>query len=49
MDIHTMGMSGDFMVAIQEGSTIIRVGTNVFGQRFLPDGHYWNENLSQDN
>jgi len=29
----SMGMSGDFEVAIEEGATIIRVGTAIFGQR----------------
>lgn len=29
----SMGMSGDFPVAIEEGATIIRVGTALFGQR----------------
>lgn len=29
----SMGMSGDFHVAIEEGATIIRVGTAIFGQR----------------
>ncbi|MEM7009593.1 MAG: YggS family pyridoxal phosphate-dependent enzyme [Thermodesulfobacteriota bacterium] len=29
----SMGMSGDFEVAIQEGATIIRVGTAIFGER----------------
>jgi len=29
----SMGMSGDFEVAIEEGATIIRVGTALFGQR----------------
>ncbi len=29
----SMGMSGDFQVAIQEGATIIRVGTDIFGSR----------------
>ncbi|UQZ91165.1 YggS family pyridoxal phosphate-dependent enzyme [Deltaproteobacteria bacterium Smac51] len=29
----SMGMSGDFEVAIEEGSTIIRVGTALFGDR----------------
>jgi len=43
MDILSMGMSGDFRVAIEEGATIIRVGTSVFGQRYLPDTYYWNE------
>ena len=48
MDILSMGMSGDFKVAIEEGATIIRVGTSVFGQRYLPDTYYWNENGRQD-
>jgi pyridoxal phosphate enzyme (YggS family) len=29
----SMGMSGDFEVAIEEGATIVRVGTAVFGER----------------
>lgn len=29
----SMGMSGDFHIAIEEGATIIRVGTAIFGQR----------------
>jgi hypothetical protein len=29
----SMGMSGDFEVAIQEGATIIRVGTAILGPR----------------
>lgn len=29
----SMGMSGDFEVAIQEGSTHVRVGTAIFGER----------------
>jgi len=28
-----MGMSGDFEVAIEEGATLIRVGTALFGER----------------
>ncbi|WP_106768841.1 YggS family pyridoxal phosphate-dependent enzyme [Paenibacillus faecalis] len=48
MDVLSMGMSGDFRVAIEEGATIIRVGTSVFGQRYLPDSYYWNENVRQD-
>ncbi len=31
----SMGMSGDFGVAIEEGSTLIRVGTAIFGERNL--------------
>jgi PLP dependent protein len=29
----SMGMSGDFEVAIEEGATLVRVGTAVFGER----------------
>lgn len=29
----SMGMSGDYMIAIEEGSTIVRVGTAIFGAR----------------
>ncbi|MBF0509930.1 MAG: YggS family pyridoxal phosphate-dependent enzyme [Deltaproteobacteria bacterium] len=29
----SMGMSGDYQVAIEEGATIVRVGTAIFGQR----------------
>jgi pyridoxal phosphate enzyme (YggS family) len=29
----SMGMSGDFEVAVQEGATIVRVGTAIFGDR----------------
>jgi len=31
----SMGMSGDFEVAVQEGATIVRVGTAIFGSRTL--------------
>ncbi|HZJ30190.1 MAG TPA: YggS family pyridoxal phosphate-dependent enzyme [Vicinamibacterales bacterium] len=31
----SMGMSGDFEVAVQEGATIVRVGTAIFGSRAL--------------
>lgn len=43
MDILSMGMSNDLEVAIEEGSTMIRVGTAIFGQRKYPDSYYWNE------
>ena len=33
MDILSMGMTGDYMVAIEEGSTMVRVGTGIFGER----------------
>lgn len=39
----SMGMSGDFETAIEEGATIIRVGTSVFGKRIYPDSYYWKE------
>ncbi len=39
----SMGMSGDLEVAIEEGATIIRIGTAVFGKRNYPDAFYWNE------
>ncbi len=29
----SMGMSGDYIVAIEEGATLVRVGTAIFGQR----------------
>jgi len=29
----SMGMSGDFEVAVEEGATLVRVGTAIFGQR----------------
>ncbi|GAB3361038.1 YggS family pyridoxal phosphate-dependent enzyme [Arachidicoccus ginsenosidivorans] len=39
----SMGMSSDLEVAIEEGATIVRVGTAVFGKRQYPDSFYWNE------
>lgn len=33
MDHLSMGMSGDFKVAIEEGSTMVRIGTAIFGSR----------------
>jgi PLP dependent protein len=33
MDVLSMGMSHDFEVAIEEGSTCVRVGTAIFGDR----------------
>ena len=34
MDILSMGMTGDYMVAIEEGATMVRVGTGIFGERY---------------
>ncbi len=33
MDVLSMGMTGDYEVAIEEGATLIRVGTGIFGER----------------
>jgi len=33
MNVLSMGMSSDFAIAIEEGSTMIRVGTSIFGKR----------------
>ena len=41
MDELSMGMSGDFELAVEEGATIVRVGQAIFGARTLPDSHYW--------
>jgi len=43
----SMGMSGDLEIAIEEGATIIRVGTAIFGERTYPDSYYWNETKQQ--
>lgn len=40
----SMGMSGDFETAVEEGATMVRIGTALFGQRIYPDSYYWNEN-----
>lgn len=37
----SMGMSGDYDLAIEEGATVVRVGQAIFGKRPLPDSHYW--------
>ncbi len=33
MNVLSMGMTGDYEVAIEEGATMVRVGTGIFGQR----------------
>lgn len=43
----SMGMSGDYELAIAEGATTIRIGQAIFGARPIPDSHYWPS--SQDN
>ncbi len=37
MDVLSMGMTGDYEVAIEEGATIVRVGTGIFGARVYPN------------
>lgn len=37
----SMGMSGDFELAVEEGSTVVRVGQAIFGARDTPDSAYW--------
>jgi pyridoxal phosphate enzyme (YggS family) len=41
MDELSMGMSGDYELAIEEGSTIVRVGQAIFGARKVADSAYW--------
>lgn len=36
MNILSMGMSGDYLVAIEEGSTMVRIGSSIFGMRNYP-------------
>jgi PLP dependent protein len=36
LDTLSMGMSGDFEIAIEEGSTLVRLGTALFGSRVRP-------------
>jgi uncharacterized pyridoxal phosphate-containing UPF0001 family protein len=35
MQDYSMGMSHDFEVAIEEGATLVRVGTAIFGARHV--------------
>jgi uncharacterized pyridoxal phosphate-containing UPF0001 family protein len=41
MDELSMGMSGDYELAIEESSTIVRVGQAIFGARKVSDSAYW--------
>ena len=45
MNVLSMGMSNDLEVAIEEGSTMLRIGTAIFGKRKYPDSYYWNETM----
>lgn len=33
MNVLSMGMTGDYMVAVEEGATMVRIGTGIFGER----------------
>lgn len=33
MNVLSMGMTGDYTVAVEEGATLVRVGTGIFGER----------------
>ncbi|MGX9394012.1 YggS family pyridoxal phosphate-dependent enzyme (plasmid) [Nitrobacteraceae bacterium UC4446_H13] len=37
----SMGMTGDFEEAIEEGASVVRVGQAIFGKRPTPDNYYW--------
>lgn len=37
----SMGMSGDYQIAIEEGANMVRIGTAIFGARPTPDAYYW--------
>lgn len=39
----SMGMSGDYELAIAEGATVVRLGQAIFGGRATPDSFYWPE------
>ncbi|MEO7938069.1 MAG: YggS family pyridoxal phosphate-dependent enzyme [Burkholderiaceae bacterium] len=41
LDELSMGMSGDFEIAVEEGATVVRVGQAIFGARAVADSHYW--------
>lgn len=42
----SMGMSGDYEIAIEEGATTVRVGQSIFGSRDTPDSYHWPANGS---
>ena len=43
----SMGMSGDYKIAIQEGSTMVRIGSTIFGKRVIP--HWKNKDSGNNN
>ena len=38
LDVLSMGMSGDYEIAIEEGATMVRIGTAIFGERNYKNG-----------
>jgi uncharacterized pyridoxal phosphate-containing UPF0001 family protein len=38
LPVVSMGMSGDYEIAVEEGSTMVRLGTVLFGPRPNPEG-----------
>lgn len=42
----SMGMSQDLELAVAEGSNMVRIGTSIFGNRFLGK-EIWNENIAE--
>lgn len=40
LDVLSMGMSGDYEIAIEEGATMVRIGTAIFGERNYKNGNY---------
>lgn len=34
----SMGMSGDYLIAVEEGSTMVRIGSTIFGERTIISG-----------
>lgn len=47
LDQLSMGMSGDFEIAIEEGATVVRIGQAIYGARPVPDSHYWPSSRSK--
>ncbi|MDE7224633.1 MAG: YggS family pyridoxal phosphate-dependent enzyme [Acetatifactor sp.] len=37
MNVLSMGMTGDYLVAVEEGATCVRVGTGIFGERNMTE------------
>ncbi|ROR95849.1 hypothetical protein EDD28_0411 [Salana multivorans] len=44
----SMGMSGDYETAVEEGATCVRVGQAIFGARATPDSLYWPGTVASD-